>query len=88
MGRNVPREYEFFPGKGGKSTSSKDLEFPLEEASVAVHGEASWFTPTAYYSDSNACGPSNSIDLSLKLSVQMQGKVSVFSFCFASYTWV
>ncbi|KAH9802944.1 protein SPOROCYTELESS [Citrus sinensis] len=69
MGRNVPREYEFFPGKGGKSTSSKDLEFPLEEASVAVHGEASWFTPTAYYSDSNACGPSNSIDLSLKLSV-------------------
>lgn len=70
MGRNAPREYEFFPEKGGKITSFKDLEFPLEEASVAVHGdEASCLTPTGYYSDNNACPPSNSIDLSLKLSV-------------------
>ncbi|KAG7957431.1 hypothetical protein I3843_11G174100 [Carya illinoinensis] len=57
-GGSVLMEYEFFPGKNGRGTSSK----ALEEASVAVDGEASYLTSAAYSSTSN------SVDLSLKLS--------------------
>ncbi|CAK7327520.1 unnamed protein product [Dovyalis caffra] len=65
-GRKVIMEYEFFPGKNGKSTCFKEMEFPTAEASVAVAtGEASCLTTYSDYSASNA---SNSIDLSLKLS--------------------
>ncbi|XWS27937.1 hypothetical protein CRYUN_Cryun25bG0023300 [Craigia yunnanensis] len=52
---SVLMEYEFFPGKSSKSTSSKEWKLPAE-ASVGVGGEASY---------ANA---SNSVDLSLKLS--------------------
>ncbi|XP_021288713.1 protein SPOROCYTELESS [Herrania umbratica] len=52
---SVLMEYEFFPGKSSRSTSSKEWELPAE-ASVAVGGEASY---------ANA---SNCVDLSLKLS--------------------
>ena len=67
MGRKVIMEYELFPGKNGKSTCFKDMEyFPTAEASVAVDtGEASCVTT---YSDYSASDASNSIDLSLKLS--------------------
>ncbi|KAH7544235.1 hypothetical protein ACOSQ2_030956 [Xanthoceras sorbifolium] len=69
---NVLMEYEFFPaaGKGGRSTSSKELGLPADaeaEASVAVVGsEASYFTTCAY--NNNNAKASNSVDLSLKLS--------------------
>ncbi|XVF04064.1 hypothetical protein REPUB_Repub05bG0049000 [Reevesia pubescens] len=52
---SVLMEYEFFPGKSSRNTSSKEWELPAE-ASVAVGDEASY---------ANA---SNSVDLSLKLS--------------------
>ncbi|RDX81994.1 hypothetical protein CR513_37265, partial [Mucuna pruriens] len=55
-------EYEFFPGKDGRGTTSKELEL-LTIGSVAVGGEASSITATAYGDSA-----SNSIDLSLKLS--------------------
>ncbi|CAJ1957063.1 unnamed protein product [Sphenostylis stenocarpa] len=56
-------EYEFFPGKDGRSTTSKELELPTVR-SVAVGGaEASSITAAAYGDSA-----SNYIDLSLKLS--------------------
>ncbi|XP_050245934.1 uncharacterized protein LOC126693920 isoform X2 [Quercus robur] len=58
---SVFMEYEFFPGKSGRGTSSKGLELP-GEGSVAVGGEPSYPTTTAY------CATSSSVDLSLKLS--------------------
>nr|XP_023929272.1 uncharacterized protein LOC112040621 [Quercus suber] len=61
MGGSVFMEYEFFPGKSGRGTSSKGLELP-REVSVAVGGEPSYPTTTAY------CATSSSVDLSLKLS--------------------
>lgn len=58
-------EYDFFPGKDGKSTSSNEMEFMPTEASVAVVGdEASFLTSTVYGVNES----SNSVDLSLKLS--------------------
>lgn len=60
-GGSVLMEYEFFPGKIGRGTSSKGVELPTT-ASVAVGGEASFLTSAAYSSTSN------SVDLSLKLS--------------------
>ncbi|XP_031280055.1 protein SPOROCYTELESS [Pistacia vera] len=63
--RNVLMEYEFFPGKDAKSTSSKEMELMPTEASVSVvGGEASCFTATVYGVNAS----SNSVDLSLKLS--------------------
>lgn len=63
--RNVLMEYEFFPGKDGKSTSFKEMELKPTEASVAVvGGEASCFSSTDYGVNAS----SNSVDLSLKLS--------------------
>ncbi|KAI4333756.1 hypothetical protein L6164_018524 [Bauhinia variegata] len=63
MTGKVFMEYEFFPGKNGRSTTSNELELPTV-ASVAVAGEASPLTATAGYGDT----ATNSIDLSLKLS--------------------
>ncbi|KAI4322864.1 hypothetical protein L6164_022516 [Bauhinia variegata] len=63
MTGKVFMEYEFFPGKNVRGTTSKELELPTV-ASVAVAGEASPLTATADYGDT----ASNSIDLSLKLS--------------------
>ncbi|XP_044512011.1 protein SPOROCYTELESS [Mangifera indica] len=64
-GGNVLMEYDFFPGKDGKSTSSNEMEFMPTEASVAVVGdEASFLTSTVYGVNES----SNSVDLSLKLS--------------------
>ncbi|KAF9666852.1 hypothetical protein SADUNF_Sadunf16G0271800 [Salix dunnii] len=69
MGRKVIMEYEFFPGRNGKSTCFKDMESPNAEASVAVGtGEASCVTTYSDYSAYSASDASNSIDLSLKLS--------------------
>ncbi|XP_022753959.1 protein SPOROCYTELESS [Durio zibethinus] len=52
---SVLMEYEFFPGKSNRNTSTKERKLPAE-ASAAVGGEASY---------ANA---SNCVDLSLKLS--------------------
>jgi hypothetical protein len=69
LGRNVIMEYEFFPGKNGKNTCFKEMEFPHPEASVAVGtGEAFCVTTYSDYSGYSASNASNSIDLSLKLS--------------------
>ncbi|KAJ4843012.1 hypothetical protein Tsubulata_005393 [Turnera subulata] len=65
-GGSVFMEYEFFPGKNGKSTPFKEIGFP-SEASVAAADEASWAT-TSDYSGYRASNASNSVDLSLKLS--------------------
>ncbi|MBA0848504.1 hypothetical protein Goshw_003144 [Gossypium schwendimanii] len=52
-------EYEFFPGKNGRNTASKEWEFPEEASSsaITVGGEASY-----------ANNAPNCVDLSLKLS--------------------
>ncbi|GAV74444.1 NOZZLE domain-containing protein [Cephalotus follicularis] len=63
MGGSMLVEYEFFPGKSGRGTSNEELIKLPREASVAVGGEASYITTTAY-----SANPSNSVDLSLKLS--------------------
>ncbi|KAK7324618.1 hypothetical protein VNO77_28330 [Canavalia gladiata] len=55
-------EYEFFPGKDGRGTTSKEMEVATI-GSAAVGGEASSITATPYGDSA-----SNSIDLSLKLS--------------------
>ncbi|TKY49032.1 hypothetical protein E2542_SST26458 [Spatholobus suberectus] len=55
-------EYEFFPGKDSRGSASMELELPTI-GSVAVGGEASSITATAYGDSA-----SNSVDLSLKLS--------------------
>ncbi|KAL3576724.1 hypothetical protein D5086_022007 [Populus alba] len=69
LGRNVIMEYEFFPGKNGKNTCFKEMEFPSPEASVAVGtGEAFCVTTYSDYSGYSASNASNSVDLSLKLS--------------------
>ncbi|KAJ1383778.1 hypothetical protein SESBI_43075 [Sesbania bispinosa] len=54
-------EYEFFPGKDGRGTTSKELKLLTKLGSAAVGHEAS--SSTAYGDTA-----SNSIDLSLKLS--------------------
>ncbi|KAK7272487.1 hypothetical protein RJT34_29107 [Clitoria ternatea] len=56
-------EYEFFPGKDGMGTTSKELELATIGSVAAVGGEASSITVTPYGDSA-----SNSIDLSLKLS--------------------
>ncbi|KAK7401867.1 hypothetical protein VNO78_13697 [Psophocarpus tetragonolobus] len=56
-------EYEFFPGKDGRGTTSKELELPTIGSVSIGDGEASSIA-AATYGDS----ASNSIDLSLKLS--------------------
>jgi len=56
-------EYEFFPGKDGRGTTSKELEFPTTGSVAVGSGEASSITAAAYGDSA-----SNYIDLSLKLS--------------------
>ncbi|KAA8523815.1 hypothetical protein F0562_010238 [Nyssa sinensis] len=60
-GGSVLMEYEFFPGKGGRSSSSEEY---LKMGSEASDGEAYSCVTTA----TTGVNASNSIDLSLKLS--------------------
>ncbi|OMP04615.1 hypothetical protein COLO4_09500 [Corchorus olitorius] len=57
---SVVMEYEFFPGKSSRSTSSKEWERLPAQTSVAVLGDDH---EASYYAN-----PSNGVDLSLKLS--------------------
>ncbi|XAR56605.1 hypothetical protein NMG60_11037153 [Bertholletia excelsa] len=66
-------EYEFFPGKGGRSSSSKELVFGSlkPEASVAAANGEVFETCCLTKNAANHIGfdaPASSIDLSLKLS--------------------
>nr|XP_012572724.1 probable basic-leucine zipper transcription factor S [Cicer arietinum] len=59
-------EYEFFPGKDGRGTTSKELEFPTNTNTIVFGEPSSSITFTAYGGDTTTTA-SNSIDLSLKL---------------------
>ena len=56
-------EYEFFPGKDGSGTTSKELELPSIGSVSVGGGEASSITAAAYGDSA-----SNYVDLSLRLS--------------------